>query len=153
MLLPESTNDRYGGAKASAWFLAVLSVFSLLPGAIHYFAPDGGAGSIAGLGMGAHRTMIVGVFAWVGATQIPYGLAQLAVALRYRALVPLFLLLALIERSLGATAAWLTKAPAAGVHHPPNHYLVLILPPLILLFLILSLRPATKSSPSARLPA
>lgn len=140
MLLPENTNARYAGAKASAWFLAFLSVFSLIPGAIHYFAPDGGAGSIAGLDTGAHRTMIVGVFAWVGATQIPYGLAQLAVAMRYRTLVPLFLLLALIERSLGATAAWITKAPAAGVHHPPNHYGVVIGLPLIVLFLLLSLR-------------
>jgi hypothetical protein len=139
MLLPASTNAQYAGARASAWFLALLAVFSLIPGAIHYFAPDGGAGSIAGLDMGSHRRMIVAVFAWVGATQIPYGLAQLAVALRYRTLVPLFLLLALIERALGALAAWVTRS-ADAAHHPPNHYAVVIALPLILLFLLLSLR-------------
>lgn len=138
-LLPASTNAAYDGARLSAWFLALLALFSIGPGCIHYFAPDGGSQSIAGLDLGPQRAMVIGVFAWVGATQIPYGLAQLAVALRYRPLVPLFLLLALIERALGAVAAWITKS-AAAAHHPPNHYAVVIFLPLIAIFLVLSLR-------------
>lgn len=138
-LLPDSTNAQYAGARASAWFLALLGLISLVPGAIHYLLPDGGAGVIGGLDLSVARATIVGVFAWMGATQIAYGLAQLAVALRYRSLTPLFLLLALIERSLGALAAWVTKA-APGAHHPPNHYGVLVALPSIALFLFLSLR-------------
>src|SRR5215813_6860995 len=104
-LLPPSSNADYRGATASAWFLALLGLGSLIPGCIHYFLPDGGAGVIAHLDLSTNRALTVGVFAWMGATQIPYGLAQLAVALHYRALTPLFLTLALIERALGALAA------------------------------------------------
>lgn len=138
-LLPASTNDQYQGAKASAWFLGLLGLGSFVPGCIHYFLPDGGAGVIAGIDLSHSRDIIVAAFAWMGATQIPYGLAQLTVATRYRSLVPLFLTLALLERALAAIAAWITKASPTG-HHPPENYAVVILIPLILLFLALSLR-------------
>lgn len=138
-LLPASANADYRGAPAAAWFLALLALTSLIPGAIHYFLPDGGAGVIAGIDLSVNRSVVVGVFAWMGATQIAYGLAQLAVALRYRALTPLFLLLALIEKSLGAVAAWVTKGSETG-HHPPENYGVLVAIPLIAIFLVLSLR-------------
>jgi hypothetical protein len=75
----------------------------------------------------------------MGATQIPYGLAQLVVSLRYRSLVPLFLALALIERTLAAIAGWVTKG-AGAEHHPPEHYVVVALVPVIVVFLVLSLR-------------
>ncbi|ANP45234.1 hypothetical protein [Candidatus Viadribacter manganicus] len=138
-MFPASTNDQYRGAAASAWFLALLAVGSIVPGCIHYFLPDGGAEVIAGLDLGASRSLVIGVFAWMGATQIAYGLAQLAIALRYRPLVPLFLLLALTERTLAAIAGWITKA-AGAAHHPPEHYAVVVLAPIILIFLVLSLR-------------
>ncbi|MEQ1809631.1 MAG: hypothetical protein ABL889_06885 [Terricaulis sp.] len=137
-MFPESTNDQYRGAVASAWFLGLLAIGSIIPGCIHYFLPDGGAEVIAGLDLGAERSLIIGVFAWMGATQIPYGLAQLAVATRYRSLVPLFLALALIERTLAAIAGWITKG-ADAPHHPPEHYVVVALVPVILTFLTLSL--------------
>lgn len=149
MTLLPSLDEPYDGARASAWFLALLGLGSLIPGCIHYFLPDGGAGVIAGLDMGAQRATIVGVFAWMGATQIPYGLAQLVVALRYRLLTPLFLMLALIERGLAAIAAWVTKASPSG-HHPPENYAVLVLTPLIAVFLVLSLRKVQASSGGRR---
>ena len=138
-LLPSALSQPYRGARAAAWFLALIGLLSLVPGCIHYFLPDGGAGVIAHLDMGGARATIIGVFAWMGATQIAYGLAQLAVALKYRVLVPLFLFLALIERSLGAIAAWVTKASPTG-HHPPENYGVLVALPLIVVALIFSLR-------------
>jgi hypothetical protein len=138
-MFPASTNDQYAGSRASVWFLGLLGLISVVPGCIHYFLPDGGAGVIAHLDMGDKRAVIVGVFAWMGATQIVYGVAQLAVALRYRTLTPFFLLLALIERTLGAAAAWITKG-APGGHHPPENYGVLVALPLIVLFFALSLR-------------
>lgn len=140
-MFPPSTNAQYRGYIASAWFLALLGLISFIPGAIHYFLPDGGAGVIAHLDMGDRAPLIVGVFAWMGATQIAYGLAQLTVAFRYRALTPLFLTLALIERTLGAVAAWITKGALSG-HHPPENYGVLVALPLIALFLALSLAPS-----------
>ncbi len=139
-LLPESTNSQYRGSPWSAAFLGLTAVLTIGPGFIHYFLPDGGAGVIAGLDLSVHRAVIVGIFAWMGATQISYGVAQLIVALRYRSLTPLFLLLALIERSLAAIAAWITKGSGA-IHHPPEAYAVLVATPLLLGFLVLSLRP------------
>jgi hypothetical protein len=61
------------------------------------------------------------------------------VALRYRALVPLFLLLSLIERLLLSWSGWIKHVPVSG-HHPPEHYASLISLPIILLFLWLSVR-------------
>jgi hypothetical protein len=139
MLFPASTNAQYTGAGSAAFFLGVLGAGALIPGCIHFFLPDGGAGVIAGIDLSQGGPIIIAAFAWMGATQIAWGLAQLAVALRYRLLTPLFLLLALIERVLGAIAAWVTKASPTG-HHPPENYAVLVLVPLISVFLVLSLR-------------
>lgn len=75
----------------------------------------------------------------MGATQIAYGFTQLAVALRYRALTPFMLLLALIEKGLAALAGWVTKTSPSG-HHPPEHYGALIAVPLIAVFLVFALR-------------
>lgn len=138
-IFPASTNSDYTGTLASAWFLALLGLGSVIPGCIHYFLPDGGASVIAHLDMGDRAAVIIGVFAWMGATQIPYGLAQLTVAIRYQSFVPLFLFLAMIERAMGAVAAWITKGSASG-HHPPENYAVLVLTPLIAVFFALSLR-------------
>lgn len=106
---------------------------------IHSFLPDGGAASIAGLDLGDRRDLVVGVFAWQGATQIAFGLAMLAAAVRYRSLTPLMLLLLLLERGLMALQGWWLRAPPSG-HHPPEHYASLVSAGLALVFLALSLR-------------
>lgn len=144
-LLPASTNGAYRGAKASVWFLGLVSLGTIIPGVLHYVLPDGGAVSIAGLDVSDRQEMIFALFAWMGATQIAYGLAQLAVAVRYQSLTPLFLLLALLERLFAAAAAWIIKPSASG-HHPPEHYAVVLTAPLVLISLILSLRARPSSA-------
>jgi hypothetical protein len=106
---------------------------------IHSFLPDGGAGTIAGLDLSDNPTMIFGMFAWAGATQIAHGIVTLVVALRYRSLVPLFLLVSLLERILLSWSGWVMHVPVSG-HHPPEHYASLVSLPVILLFLWLALR-------------
>ena len=137
--LPPSTNIHYRGSRYAAWFLAFYGIGWIVPGMIHSFLPDGGAGVIAGLDLSHNPTMIFGMFAWAGATQIAHGVVTLLVALRYRALVPLFLLLSLIERLLLSWSGWIKHVPVSG-HHPPEHYASLISLPIILLFLWLSVR-------------
>ena len=139
LLAPPSTNRDYRGARISAWFLALAALLTLGPALIHSFLPDGGAVSIAGLKLGAQRGVVIGVFRWEGATQLALGLAMLAVAVRYRTLVPLFLLLLLVEEGLSALQAWVLT-PSPGGHHPPEHYGALIVTPLAALFLVLSVR-------------
>jgi hypothetical protein len=137
--LPPSTNGLYRGARASAWFLAVAALFTLVPGLIHSFLPDGGAGVIAGLDMGDKRDLVIGVFRWEGATQLAFGLAMLAVAIRYRPLTPLFLALALLQATLVALQGWVLS-PSANGHHPPAHYGAVAAALLSAVFLALSLR-------------
>jgi hypothetical protein len=138
-LLPPGSNDRYSGSLLAAWFLTAFSVMTILPGCIHTFAPDGGAGTIAGLDLGPNGHVIIALFAWAGATQIAFGLTTLIVSLRYRDLVPLMLAMAIVERSLHALNAWVPKGGATG-HHPPEHYAVLVGLPLLVAALALSLR-------------
>lgn len=138
--LPPSTNADYRGASSAAWFLALAAVLTIVPGLIHSFLPDGGAEVIAGLDLGDRRDLVVGVFAWEGATQLALGFAMLAVALRYRPLTPLFLALLILERGLMALQAWVLKP---GSHHPPEHYASPVTVVLASVFLALSLRRRT----------
>lgn len=138
-LLPPSTNDDYQGSVAAAWFLVLVGALTLAPGLIHFFLPDGGAGTIAGIDLSQRGQTIVAIFAWFGALQIPHGIAELAVGLRYRTLVPLFLLLVILERALMALDGWVLKGAVSG-HHPPEHYASLVGVSLALVFLVLSLR-------------
>lgn len=140
-LLPPSTNDAYRGHRAAPYFLLLAAVLTLIPALIHSFLPDGGAGVIAGLDMGDRRDLVISVFRWEGATQMAFGLGLLAVALRYRSLTPLFLVLVLVERGLMALHGWVLSPPASG-HHPPEHYGSVAAVVLGALFLALSLRPS-----------
>jgi len=146
-LLPPSTNESYSGSMLSAYFLTLFSVLTIVPGCIHTFAPDGGAGSIAGLDLSQNGRAIIALFAWAGATQIAFGLAALIVSLRYRTLVPLMLVFAVVERTLHALNAWVLKGTVAG-HRPPEHYAVLVAVPLLMAALVLSLRTAERQAGS-----
>lgn len=135
---PRSTNAEYTGRLVAAYFLTLAAIGTIVPGGIHAFLPDGGAGVIAGLDLTHNGHTIIGVFAWVGATQIVWGILMLLVSLAYRSFVPLVLALILVERSIIATNHWILKPPVTG-HYPPEAYVTLVVIPLALLMLILSL--------------
>lgn len=142
-ILPPSTNHLYSGSLASVWFLGLYGLLELIPGSIHYLLPYGGAGVIAGLNLTSNKHTIIGVFAWMGALQIAYGLGMLAVAFWYRPLVPLFLGLGLLEKILMSVAAWVTKPSPTG-HHPPGHYGSLLLVPVLAVFLAMAMKPSSR---------
>ncbi len=135
---PASTNPDYQGSLFSAGLLGAAAVLTIVPGCIHSFFPDGGAGVIAGLDLTQCGPTIIKLFAWAGATQIVFGMVMLLTALRYRSFVPLLLTLLLLERTLHAIPAWvLNVAPA---HRPPGNYALLVTLPLVALALRFSLR-------------
>jgi hypothetical protein len=142
-LLPPSTNEAYQGARLAAWFLLLAAVLTIGPGLVHTLAPDGGAQSIAGLDLAGNRDVVIGVFRWEGATQLAFGLAMAAVALRYRPLTPLFLALFALEETLVALEGWVLAAPANG-HHPPAHYGAIVMTLAALVSLALALRPRAR---------
>ena len=132
-LLPAS----YTGHYASLVFLGLCGVITLIPGLIHHFKHDGGAESIAGLTLGDQRELVIGVFGWLGATQISWGLLMLVVSLHYQMLAPLLLLLIVLERGLLVWRWWVRNRSLR--HRPPEHYASLVLLPVGGLFLFLAL--------------
>jgi hypothetical protein len=138
-LFPPSTNRDYRGATVSAWFLMLVGLLEFVPGCIHVFLPDGGAGVIAGLDLAAGGPAIIAVFAWFGAIQIPFALLLFVIGLRYRTLVPLALVALIIARGLMSIDGWFFKGSVSG-HHPPEHYASPIAVALALVFLFLALR-------------
>ena len=52
--LPASTNADYRGSGLAVAFLGLAAVLTIVPGLIHSFAPDGGAGTIAPPASGHH---------------------------------------------------------------------------------------------------
>lgn len=145
-MLPGSTNDAYKGSKFSAWALTILALLTIIPGCIHAFLPDGGAVVIAGLDISANPKLIISVFAWLGATQIAWGIMMLLVSLRYRSLVPTVLLLTIIQLAINAANqgvyqkvyGWVLD-PAGSPHHPPEVYATAATIPIVVLLLMLSL--------------
>jgi hypothetical protein len=89
-LLPSPADNSVRGVKAATWLFTVFAVISAIRSCIHLLAPDGGAGTIAGMDLtvpGADG--IIFAFALWGSAQLIYALIQLIVAFRYRSLVPL----------------------------------------------------------------
>ena len=140
-ILPPSTNADYHGPLVAARLLTLVAVLTVVPGCIHSFLPDGGAGTIAGLDLATCGVIIVALFRWAGATQIAFGLLLLAIALRYRPLVPLGLALVVVERGLLAVHAW---SHAVEGHRPPEHYAVLVALPIVAAALVASLRATSR---------
>lgn len=128
----------YRGSRASLWFLIGLSLLTTARSAVHVFAPDGGAGSIAGIDTTvAGGTNIVAVFAQWGWTQLLLALVGWVVIARYRFLVPAILVLQLLDwggRTLvAALKPFVIDAP------PPGAYGNLVVVPLVALALWFSL--------------
>lgn len=71
--------------------LALMALINLGRGAVHSFAADGGAVSIAGLSLGDQGPTILSLFATLGLGQMVMGGFQTYVVLRRRDLVGLFL--------------------------------------------------------------
>ena len=140
VLLPPSTNANYRGSPLAAWALMFMGVMTIAPGVVHYGLPDGGLGVIAGIDLSTRRETLVSMAAWIGAMQIPHGIAEFVVGWRYRTLTPLFLALIVLERGLMALDGWVLKG-ARAPHHPPEHYASVVVTALSLVLLVLSLRP------------
>lgn len=101
------------------YVLAVVAVLSLIRSLIHLLAPDGGAGSIAGLDLSvAGAEGIVFAFGLWGSSQLLMALVQLAVVLRYRALVPAMYVLLILEILLRMLVGQIK--PATFAHTPPG---------------------------------
>lgn len=119
------------------YLFRLLAVVSLVRSGIHLLAPDGGAGTIAGLDLSvAGAAGIVFSFALWGSAQLIYAFVQLAVAFRYRSLVPFMYVLLFVETLLRMWVGHMK--PVTFAHTPPGAYANYVTLPVALLMLGLS---------------
>jgi len=116
----------------------LIAAVSLVRSGIHLTAPDGGAGSIAGINLPpAGANEIVFAFALWESSQLIYALVQLTVALRYRSLVPAMYVLAALEATLRILVG--RTRPVHFWHTPPGAIANYVILPLSIVMLALSL--------------
>jgi hypothetical protein len=136
-LLPD-VDKEYTGLKISFYFFILFAIVSTVRSLIHIFAPDGGAGSIAGIMIeGQGGTNIVAMFAQWGVIQLLLAILYWVVIFRYRFLVPMMLVIVAAEQ-LFRMGAGLLK-PLIVANMPPGAVGSRLLLPLAVIALIGSL--------------
>ncbi len=138
-LLPAQADNKIRGMKGPVYLFTLIALVSLVRSCIHVFAPDGGAGSIAGMDLSvAGAPEIVFSFALWGTAQLIYALIQLVVAFRYRSLIPFMYLLLILETLLRELVGHLK--PVTFAHRPPGVIGDYVILPLATLMLVLMCR-------------
>ncbi len=143
-VFPKTADNNYGGSKISLWVFTILAVESTVRSLIHFFAPDGGAGSIAGLDLSKSGENIIFAFGLWGLSQLIYAFIQLLVAFRYRTFIPLFYLILFFE-TIGRMTVGRMKPPILLHGTPPGGIANYIILPLTVIMFILSLNLNVKS--------
>jgi hypothetical protein len=144
-LLPQFADNTVRGFKLPSYVFAVLAIVSTVRSCIHLLAPDGGAGRIAGMDLSVPGAdAIIFAFALWGGSQLIYAVIQLAVAFRYRSLVPFMYLLLILETLLRMLVG--SMKPVHFAHTPPGAIGNLVILPLATLMLVLCFWPARLGS-------
>jgi hypothetical protein len=93
--------EKYTGPKIPFYFLVLIAMISTVRSLIHMFAPDGGAGMIAGINVRVEGgTNIIAMFGQWGASQLVLAFIYWLVILRYRSLTPFMLAVVVLEQLL-----------------------------------------------------
>ena len=143
MLLPETISGEYHGSRLALYFFYVLTAVTVVRSIVHIVAPDGGAQSIATIPLDAFTAngaaTVIHLFALWGLAQLIIGVVYVLAALRYRALIPLLYLLAVIEYGVRLVLTWWKPLETDGT--APGAVGNYVLVPLLVLMLVLSLVP------------
>jgi hypothetical protein len=157
-LLPPRNND-YRGHPLAFYFMVLIALRNTFRGSVHYFAPDGGSATIAGIPLetyaeGAVQTIITfhGV---MGIGHLVEAALVWLVIFRYRALIPLAYVCLIASEILGFALLAVKPLPVL----PPGQIGLWVLAPLSVVFFLLSIRKpkralapdAPHTSPSAKM--
>jgi len=138
ILLPAKIDNTIHGSKIPCYVFALYTTVSLVRSFIHLLAPDGGAGSIAGMDLSvAGADGIIFAFALWGSSQLILAVFQLLVVFRYRSLVPFMYLMLMLEVLLRELVG--RTKPVIFAHTPPGAIGNQILLPLAALMLGITL--------------
>ena len=138
-IFPKTVDNNYKGIKIALWVFMLLAVISTVRSLIHFLAPDGGAGSIAGLDLSKGAENIIFSFGLWGLSQLIYAFIQILVAFRYRTLIPLFYLILFFE-TIGRMTVGRMKPPILLHGTPPGGIANYIMLPLVIIMFLLSLK-------------
>jgi hypothetical protein len=138
ILLPNQAGNAVHGAMLPVYVFTALAFLSLVRSCIHTFAPDGGAGSIAGLDVSVPggKGVILAFGLW-GGSQLVYAVIQLAVAFRYKSLIPAMYALLILETLLRILVG--RMKPAHFSRRPPGAVGNFVVLPLAAAMLAISL--------------
>jgi hypothetical protein len=143
-LLPATINNNYKGYRFIEFTFVGIILVTFTRSFIHIFAPDGGAGIIAGVDLTVEGSSnIVSVFSLWGLSQLIIAILFAIVYIRYKSLIPLCYLILFIEY-LGRFLIGLWK-PLTSTHIPPGAIGNYIMIPLTSLLLLLSIKPPKKN--------
>ncbi len=137
-LLPAKADNTIRGSKLPFYVFILITMISSVRSFIHLLAPDGGAGSIAGMDLavtGANE--VIFAFALWGSAQLVYALIQWLVLLHYRSLVPLLWAVQFLETLLRVLVG--NMKPVTFDRTPPGAIQNYIYLPLAVLMVGLSL--------------
>ncbi|GLV55528.1 hypothetical protein KDH_23720 [Dictyobacter sp. S3.2.2.5] len=146
-----SSRERIGAFVADkAWFLLLLlGIIDIVRGGFHTFAPDSGAGIVAGMDLSTNGANIIFLLATDGVSQISFGLWYLFISLRERHLVVPALLLDWLRTGMVLYLEFVSKPPAHEVPGRFAHWSEFLLVSVVLLTLLLS-SPQPFTRPSAK---
>ena len=138
ILLPAKIDNTIRGSKIPFYVFALYAIVSLVRSCIHLLAPDGGAGSIAGMDLSmAGADGIIFAFALWGSSQLILAVMQLLVVFRYRSFVPFMYLMLMLEVLLRELVG--KTKPVTFAYTPPGAIGNQLILPLAALMLGLSL--------------
>jgi hypothetical protein len=126
--------------------LALMALINIGRGAVHAFAPDGGAHSIAGLDLSGNQATILSLFATLGLSQIVKGLFEGWVVVFRRDLAALFLLMQAADTALAMANLYLWRPFPVIVPGQPFNLALLALQ---LAALVLAWRASAPAQPPA----
>jgi hypothetical protein len=149
IVLPPKIDNTIRGMKLPFYVFALYAIVSAVRSCIHLLAPDGGAGTIAGMDLAvAGADGIIFAFALWGSSQLLFAIIQLLVVVRYRSLTTFMWLMLILETLL---REWVGQMkPVTFAHTPPGAIGNQIILPLAAAMVALSLWSAYKQTEKAR---
>ena len=149
ILLPAKIDNTLRGSKIPFYVFALYAIVSLVRSCIHLLAPDGGAGSIAGMDLSlAGADGIIFAFALWGSSQLILAIMQLLVVFRYRSFVPFMYLMLMLEVLLRELVG--KTKPVTFADTPPGAIGNQLILPLAALMLGLALWSGSKQAEKAK---
>ena len=141
-LLPQPADNNFRGHPIAKWVFIAMTVLTIGRSLAHIFIADGGAQSIATIPLdhfsqGA-STVIIGMFAQWGLTQLMFGLMYVLTLWRYQSLIPLMWLFIFVEWTGRLLLGFYKPFETAGT--APGAIGNMIFPVLALIMLVLALK-------------